>query len=59
MGADTPISATAPITWSRFERKSVDTGALRKRFPEVWEACLRVTSSERFTVRGAAQEDDD
>jgi putative phage-type endonuclease len=46
------------VTWSRFNRRSVDTALLKQRFPEIYEIVAKSTPSSTFRVSGEKGEED-
>lgn len=54
IGTDKGIAVpTATITWSRYERTSVDSKLLKRDFPDAYAACLRTSASSRLTIKEA------
>ena len=46
------------VTWSRFNKRGVDTDLLKQRFPEIYEIVAKLTPSSTFRVSGEKEEAD-
>lgn len=44
------------VSWSRFDRKTIDADKLKKLYPDAHEACVKRSPSSRFTVREEGDE---